>query len=112
MSIKEDFKPIKPIEPAKTRGKLRNEQPSKVRKYIENADLNFPKTLLGIVLIGAGIGCNYVGFLSFASDMLLNAGIGLAIVGLGLKINRVKTGKGRMWQNEINLIKSLIKKGK
>jgi len=112
MSIKEDFKPIEPIEPAKARGKLRNEQPSKVRKFTEKADFNFPKTLFGIALIGAGIGCNYVGFLSFMSDWLLNAGIGLMVVGIGLKINRAKTGRGKVWQNEINIIKSILKKGK
>jgi hypothetical protein len=93
--------------------KFRGEEPKveKVKTLTEKADFNFPKTLLGVVLIGAGIGCNYVGFLAFASDMLLNAGIGLTVAGIGLKINRVAKG-GRAWQNEINLLKSIIKKGK
>jgi hypothetical protein len=101
---------IKPPEP---RIKFRGEEPKveKVKTLTEKADFNFPKTLFGVVMIGAGIGCYYVGFLGFAGDMLLNAGIGLTIAGIGLKINRVNKG-GKAWQHEINLIKSIIKKGK
>jgi hypothetical protein len=104
---------IKKIKPPEPRIKFRGEEPKveKVKTLTEKADFNFPKTLLGVVLIGAGIGCNYVGFLSFASDWLIGTGIGVAVAGLGLKINRAAKGRSA-WQNEINLLKSIIKKGK
>lgn len=111
MSIKEDFKPIEPIEPAKPRGKLRTKPPAKPKKITERIDFNFPKTLLGALLVAGGIGCNYVGFLNFASNYLLTSGIALVVAGVGLKINRVKQGRSA-WQNEANIIKSLLKKGK
>lgn len=98
-----DMLPIERQEPAELKPR------GKVQKIAEKADLNFPKTVFGVILIAAGVGCNYVGFLSWASNYLIEAGLTMAAIGIGFKIKKGIDGKN-IWQNEVNIIKSLTKK--
>jgi len=111
MSIKDDFKPIVTPDTPESRDVYRKPTFAKVTKIPKANEnkINFPKTFFGVMLIAAGVGCNYVGFLGWASNYLIEAGLTIAALGIGFKIKKGLDGKN-VWQNEVNIIKSIFRK--
>ena len=95
------------------RGKFRYNAPE-IKKVVsasaEKTDkkLSFPKMLSGVGLAGIALAVKmYVPFIPFM-DVLFITGVGTAIAGLGIKLDRIKKG-GDFWQNEKSIWDSLTK---
>jgi len=94
----------------KFRSTLENPKLQKTAAKIEAAEkkFSFPKTLLGGAMTAAGAALLYYG-IPFASELLWS-GIGIAVAGLGFKLNRKLLGKTATNKIEKLLI-DLLKRG-